>query len=73
MPKTYNDIKFCKEPKTIIVVDKWLNSIKKIDYLLSYGTRNISHPFEHTYPDSPSINNILDIGISFNLEIIQLR
>ena len=25
-PKTYNDIKFWKEPKTIIVFDKWLNS-----------------------------------------------
>ena len=27
-PKTYNDIKFCKEPKSIIVVDKWLNSLR---------------------------------------------
>ena len=25
--KTMNDIKFCKEAKTIIVVDKWLNSL----------------------------------------------
>ena len=24
--KTYNDIKFCKEAKTLIVVDIWLNS-----------------------------------------------
>ena len=31
-PKTYNDIKFCKEPKTIIVVDKWLNSLKKYNF-----------------------------------------
>ena len=26
-PKTYNDIKFSKKPKTIIVVDKWFNSL----------------------------------------------
>ena len=26
--KTYNDIKFCKEAKTIIVVDMWLNSLR---------------------------------------------
>ena len=25
--KTYNDIRFCKEAKTIIVVDVWLNSL----------------------------------------------
>ena len=25
-PKTYKDVKFCKEPKTIIVVDEWFNS-----------------------------------------------
>ena len=27
--KTYNDIKFCKEAKTIIVVDMWLNSLRQ--------------------------------------------
>ena len=28
-PKTYNDIEFCKEAKTIIDVSKWLNSLKR--------------------------------------------
>ena len=27
--KTHNDIKFCKEAKTVIVVDTWLNSLSK--------------------------------------------
>ena len=28
LSRTYNDRKFCKEPKTIIVVDKWLKSLR---------------------------------------------
>ena len=32
--KTYNDVEFCKEPKTIIVVDEWFNSLSmSFDYL----------------------------------------
>ena len=28
--RTKNDIRFCKEPKTIIVVDEWFDSLKSV-------------------------------------------
>ena len=32
--KTSNDIRFCEEPKTIVVVDKWFNSLNLTHILL---------------------------------------
>ena len=45
-PKTYNDIKFWKEAKTIIVVDVWLNSLSVSCLLCTLG----KYVKRHVYP-----------------------
>ena len=34
--RTYNDMKFCKEAKTITVFEKWLNSLKNKSTFISF-------------------------------------
>ena len=40
--KTSNDIRFCEEPKTIVVVDKWFNSLNLTHILLF----NLNRPWK---------------------------
>ena len=48
--KTYNGVKFCKEPKTIIVVDEWFNSsiqsglktkVERLEIVMNYMDNNL--------------------------------
>ena len=44
-PKTFNDKKFCKEPKTIIIVDQWLRIIdtQHFEITITFDNRNDFH------------------------------
>ena len=64
--KTYNDIKFCKEPKTIIVVDKWLSSLNT--HILVSGFSHLTHQFSFQ-----TFLYILSVVISKHCKMSQLK